>query len=569
MAPVLSRLIKSILWNTLILSAATVAISFIPESHASIPELALVQQFTLDSWTLLRPGGKWHPSYFIEHHGHLVLEGFLLLVISYLLIQRSATVRTGEQERPLSDKEVDELCNEWEPEPLAGPVTEFQRMWLDDTPILTTHVDRLVNIMLPKSRKHVNNVINMAAFDFLGLSHEESISHAAKATIQKYGVGSCGPRGFYGTVDVHLELEHRLAKFMGTQEAILYSYDLATVPSIIPAFANRKDLIIIDEGCAWALHNGCLLSRARVITFKHNDTVDLERILKAIAKEDQRSSKPLNRRFIVVEGIYAYTGEIAPLQDIARLKNRYKYRLLVDESISFCVLGKHGRGAADAAGLTPDDVDIVGSSLGNAVASVGGFCSGDREIVDHQRLSGLGYCFSASLPPYLASAAVAALDIIEKDGKERMMKVQQLAAQCRERLRASLAALPSSDTSNSDEYFKHLRVMGDIESDLSPLIHVQAHPLPPQKTLWDEGDGLLYSITRECLQRDNVLFEVSKYSAALEGEKRPPPSIRVAISAAHTPSDIEKAVSSLVAAYLRVVDGAKRGGLFGLTPKKK
>lgn len=111
----------------------------------------------------------------------------------------------------------------------------------------------------------------------------------------------------------------------------------------------------------------------------------------------------MNRRFIIVEGIYANTGDLAPLAAIKQLKEQYKYRLLVDESMSLGVLGATGRGATEHYGLSPEDSEIIGASLGNAVASIGGFCAGEREIVDHQRLSGLGYCFSASLPPYLAS----------------------------------------------------------------------------------------------------------------------------------------------------------------------
>lgn len=125
--------------------------------------------------------------------------------------------------------------------------------------------------------------------------------------------------------------------------------------------------------------------------------------------------KPLNRRFIVVEGIYQYLGDIAQLDKIYELKEKYKYRLMVDESIAFGVLGENGRGACEHFGLGSGSVEIIVASMSNSLASIGGFCVGDWEIVDHQRLSGLGYCYSASLPPYLATAASAALSKLAID----------------------------------------------------------------------------------------------------------------------------------------------------------
>lgn len=380
------------------------------------------------------------------------------------------------------------------------------------------------------------DALNFSSLNFLGLAGEPSIRQACHATIHKYGVGSCGPRGFYGTIDVHLQLEQRLASFLGTQEAILYSYDLATVPSILPAFANRKDVIVVDASCSFTVQNGCHLSRARVLRFAHNDMADLERVLRQVAEEDRRARRPLTRRFIVVEGIYANTGEVAPLAAIRRLKEQYKYRLVVDESLSLGVMGATGRGAAQAAGCEPADVEVVAASLGNALATVGGICAGDREIVDHQRLSGLGYCFSASLPPYLASAAVAALDVLEgAAGRERMRQLHDAARA----FRAAAAAIPG------------LRVVGGEESGASPLVHLRLDPPPASPADYDAGDLLLQRVVQDCLDSARVLFCVAKYSP-LE-QQREPPSIRVAVSAAHSPADIARAVAALTASCARLL----------------
>lgn len=121
--------------------------------------------------------------------------------------------------------------------------------------------------------------INLACTDFLGLGNDPDVQARARQTVQQYGVGSCGPRGFYGTFDVHLQLEEALAKFMGQEECIIYSYDIATVSSVIPAFASRPDILILDEGVSFPIQQGAKLSRARVHWFKHNDVADLAKVL--------------------------------------------------------------------------------------------------------------------------------------------------------------------------------------------------------------------------------------------------------------------------------------------------
>lgn len=130
--------------------------------------------------------------------------------------------------------------------------------------------------------------LNLTTADFLGLGSDPGVLAAARATVERYGVGSCGPRGFYGTFDVHLDLERDLAKFMGEEEAIIYSYDIATVASVIPAFASRADVLVMDEGCGYPVQQGAKLSRARVYTFKHNDADDLAALLARLEAEERR-----------------------------------------------------------------------------------------------------------------------------------------------------------------------------------------------------------------------------------------------------------------------------------------
>jgi serine palmitoyltransferase len=252
--------------------------------------------------------------------------------------------------------------------------------------------------------------------DFLGLGASQGVRKAATATLDEYSVGSCGPRGFYGTTRAHLDLEECLARFMGTPESITYSDATATIASAIPAFAKRGDLLLMDDGVNHGVHTGARLSRSKLLYFKHNDMSDLERYLAAVADSDRKKHdlSLSQRRFIVVEGLYANYGDICPLRDVVRLARQYKWRIIVDDSLGFGVLGANGRGIVEYAGMAVTDVDVLVGSLSTTLASVGGFCVGSREVVDHQRLSGAGYCFSASAPPFLCAAAAAALRGMEK-----------------------------------------------------------------------------------------------------------------------------------------------------------
>jgi serine palmitoyltransferase len=130
--------------------------------------------------------------------------------------------------------------------------------------------------------------LNLTSYDFLGLSDKEKIHQKAVDALRKYGVGACGPPGFYGTIDVHLELERALAQFLGTEEAIIYAQAYSTISGVIPAFAKRHDILVVDDGVNFAVQKGVQISRSTVRYFKHNDMVDLERVLQEIKQEDKK-----------------------------------------------------------------------------------------------------------------------------------------------------------------------------------------------------------------------------------------------------------------------------------------
>uniref|UniRef100_A0A914CV92 Serine palmitoyltransferase 1 n=1 Tax=Acrobeloides nanus TaxID=290746 RepID=A0A914CV92_9BILA len=248
------------------------------------------------------------------------------------------------------------------------------------------------------------------------------------------------------------------------EEAVLYSYGFATIASAIPAYAKRGDVIFADKGVNFAIQKGLQASRSRIEWFEHNDVEDLERLLEIQAEKDRKNPKiaAKTRRFMVVEGLYTKTADLCPLPQLMALKWKYKVRIFIDESYSFGVVGKTGRGVTEHFGVDVIDVDMIMASLENSIASTGGFCVGRSYIVGHQRLSGLGYCFSASLPPLLATAASEALRIM-KEEPERFTRLRANAKSFHLGLKRALEGT-------------HFQVQG---SELSPMQHViYEHPDP-------------------------------------------------------------------------------------------
>ncbi|KAH0628180.1 hypothetical protein JD844_009016 [Phrynosoma platyrhinos] len=415
---------------------------------------------------------------------HLILEGILILWIIRLLFSKTYKL----QERSdLTPKEKEELIEEWQPEPLVPTVSK-------DHPALNYNV-----VSGPPTHKIIVNgkqCINFASFNFLGLLDNERVKNVAQESLAKYGVGSCGPRGFYGTFDVHLELEDRLARFMKTEEAIIYSYGFATIASAIPAYSKRGDIVFVDESVCFAIQKGLQASRSNIKFFKHNDMADLEHLLKEQEIEDQKN----------------------PRKARVKLKYKYKVRLFLEESFSFGVLGEHGRGVTEHFGINIDDIDLISANMENALASIGGFCCGRSFVVDHQRLSGQGYCFSASLPPLLAAAAIEGLNIME----ENPGIFQVLQQKCKQ-MHKALQGIPG------------LRVVGQ---SLSPALHLQLE----ESTGTREGDvRLLKEIVDYCMNRGIALTQ-ARY---LEKEEKflPPPSIRVVVTVEQTEQELNKAAS--------------------------
>ncbi|KNC47201.1 uncharacterized protein AMSG_11779 [Thecamonas trahens ATCC 50062] len=336
---------------------------------------------------------------------HVAVEAALALWVVYLML--GSSFRPSSKPTKLSRTEIDELVEEWTPEPLV-PVLDDRQKAMEMGPV----IDRVEPGGVHVTIEGKDGVLNLGSGNYLGLSGNRDCIQAALLTLKEYGCGSCGPRGFYGSVNPHVHLEEAFARWLGVEESILYSYGFSTIASAIPAFAKRGDVIVADKAVSFPVQTGLRLSRSKILWYEHNDMDDLERVLSEyVAAADERGGK-LNRRFVVTEGVFANTGTICDLPRIVELKNKFRFRLVVEESHSLGVLGASGKGVTEHFGVDIDELLFLTASLSNSFAAVGGICAGSSVVVDHQRLSGSGYCFSASAPPMLSSAANTALDLV-------------------------------------------------------------------------------------------------------------------------------------------------------------
>lgn len=279
---------------------------------------------------------------------HTFIGVFLVLWLLWMVARRSH----GRSRPQPSDEEVRLKLSQWHPEPLIPEVAS------DHPSLCPRSVTSRVGKRIIVNGK---NCLNLGTHNYLGFLESREIEESAAKTVRKYGVGSCGPRGFYGTVDVHLELEERLAKFMEAEEAVVYSYGFSTVASAIPAYCKRRDLVFVDEKVNFSIQKGLDASRSNIKYFKHNCIQDLERLLKEQAELDKKDLKRAakTRRFLVVEGIYMNTGLICPLPELVELCRRYKLRIFIDESISFGTLGVNGKGVTEHFGVPRHEVDMI------------------------------------------------------------------------------------------------------------------------------------------------------------------------------------------------------------------
>lgn len=274
------------------------------------------------------------------------------------------------------------------------------------------------------------NNIDLAKANYLNVLNNEVIKKVSEDIIREYGVGTCGPRAFYGkrifnlsqilkliiiipigTTDVHLELEQCIAKFLGLEESIVYSYGFVAISSSIAAYCKKNDVIFVDEHANFPIQQGLLAAKSKVIYFKHNDAEDFRLQVEKLVEKEKKTNRSA-RKFLVIEGVSWKTGKICPLVEFLKVAEQHKMRIFLEETYSLGVLGENGRGLTEYFDVDPERFDMIFGTLEAALGSIGGFCAGAQLTIEHQRLSGSGYIFSASLPTYLVKAAIKSIELL-------------------------------------------------------------------------------------------------------------------------------------------------------------
>jgi glycine C-acetyltransferase/8-amino-7-oxononanoate synthase len=256
-------------------------------------------------------------------------------------------------------------------------------------------------------------LISFASNDYLGLANEPALREAAKAAIDRYGVGSGASRLTAGGLAPHARLEETIARFKSTEASLAFSSGYATALGAIGALCGADDVVLLDKLCHASLIDGARLSRASIRVFPHNHLGKLESHL-----EWARSHSPDGRVLIVTEAIFSMDGDRAPLPEIVALKNRFGAMLLVDEAHAVGVLGRNGRGLADALRLE-GEVDIQMGTLSKALGVAGGYIAGSRRLVELLVNRARSFIYSTAPPPAIAAAATAALEFLMSDEGER------------------------------------------------------------------------------------------------------------------------------------------------------
>lgn len=284
---------------------------------------------------------------------------------------------------------------------------------------LTTKQDVVVNM-------EGKEVIMIGSNNYLGLTSHPEVIEASVLATKEYGTGVSGSRFLNGTLNLHIELEKKLANFLGKEDATIFSTGYQANLGFISAIAGRNDIIFSDKENHASIYDGIKLSYAEMVRYNHNDMVDLEEKLK---KADPKKGK-----LIVTDGVFSMGGDLCDLPELVRLSKKYNARLMVDDAHGLGVMGETGRGTGEHFGLM-DEIDIIMSTFSKSLASSGGFIAGKKDVIDYIRHHSRPYIFNAAVPPANTASAMKALEILERE-PERVTNLREVANYMRSELKA-------------------------------------------------------------------------------------------------------------------------------------
>ncbi|CAK0781260.1 hypothetical protein CVIRNUC_005327 [Coccomyxa viridis] len=362
----------------------------------------------------------------------------------------------------------------------------------------------------------IKKCLNLGSYNYLGFAaSDEYCTPRVLDTMGSLGWAMCSSRADAGTTPVHLELERLVADFVGKEAALTFGMGFATNSVILPALVGKGCLLISDSLNHASIVTGARGSGAKVKVFAHNDVEHLESVLRrAIAEGQPRIHRPWKKILIVVEGIYSMEGEMANLAGIVALKKKYRAYLYLDEAHSIGALGRAGRGACEAQGVEPKDIDVMMGTFTKSFGSCGGYIAADRELIQHLKHWAPGHLYATSLAPPAAQQIMSAMRLLRgEDGSDRgARKLAQLRA-------------------NSDYFRARLldmgcNVLGDWGSPVMPLMIF--------------NPGKIAALSRLCWERGVALVVVGFPATPLQTARA-----RICISAAHTRKDLDNALKVL------------------------
>jgi len=336
----------------------------------------------------------------------------------------------------------------------------------------------------------------------MGLTYDKRIIEAAIAATRKYGTGCAGSRLLNGTLDLHLQLEHELAEFIGKEDALVFSTGFTVNEGVIPCLTGRNDYIICDDRDHASIVDGRRLSFSTQLKYKHNDMEELEKLLQACT--------PDAIKLIIVDGVFSMEGDLAKLPEIVRLKEKYNASIMVDEAHGLGVFGKQGRGVCDHFQLS-DQIDLIMGTFSKSLASIGGFIASDKDTINWLRHNARSYIFQASNTPAATAAAMEALHIIqnEPERQKHLWDITNYALKC-----------------FRDNGFE----IGDTESPIIPLyIRDADKTFEVTKLAFEEGVFINPVVPPACAPQDTL--------------------VRFALMATHSKEQIDRAIEKLIKCF--------------------
>ena len=350
----------------------------------------------------------------------------------------------------------------------------------------------------PRCIVNGKNVINLSSNNYLGLANHPRLREAGKKAIDKWGMGAGAVRTIIGTMSIHEELEEKLAKFKHVEAVLVFQSGFTANAGAIPGIVDKGDVIISDELNHASIIDGCRLSKADVVRYKHSDMEDLERVINEVKDN-------YNIKLIITDGVFSMDGDIAKIPEIVELAEKYGCLTYVDDAHSSGVLGKSGQGSAHHFGLS-DRVDVQIGTLSKAIGVVGGYVAGRRNLIDWLNHRGRPFLFSTAAPPAVAAACIEAINILSESTE-----------------------LTDRMWDNANHFKKKLNELGfntgKSETPITPVI---------------TGDD------RKAVELSKRLFEEGVFAQAIVFPTVPKGGARVRtiVTAAHTKDDLDEAAAA-------------------------